>query len=154
VIEIDHFIVSVSDWDKSRVFYETVVGATVVDHPDGNIALRYGTTQLNLLGPGINTLQTGRVLSQPGATDMAFVWPGSPEEAIAHLDAHGVERLAGPVARYGGRGRGVSVYFRDPDGSLLEFISYQRQPTEEEITNGYLTQELMQGPRYFDRSPE
>jgi catechol 2,3-dioxygenase-like lactoylglutathione lyase family enzyme len=30
----------------------------------------------------------------------------------------------GPVPRHGARDAGVSVYFRDPDGSLLEFISY------------------------------
>jgi catechol 2,3-dioxygenase-like lactoylglutathione lyase family enzyme len=30
----------------------------------------------------------------------------------------------GPVERFGARGTGTSVYFRDPDGSLLEFISY------------------------------
>jgi catechol 2,3-dioxygenase-like lactoylglutathione lyase family enzyme len=28
------------------------------------------------------------------------------------------------VPRPGARGDGTSVYFRDPDGSLLEFISY------------------------------
>ncbi len=31
----------------------------------------------------------------------------------------------GPVGRLGGWGAGTSVYFRDPDGSLLEFISYR-----------------------------
>lgn len=31
----------------------------------------------------------------------------------------------GPVERVGGRGTGTSVYFRDPDGSLLELISYE-----------------------------
>ena len=31
---------------------------------------------------------------------------------------------AGPVERSGAGGRGLSVYFRDPDGSLLELISY------------------------------
>jgi catechol 2,3-dioxygenase-like lactoylglutathione lyase family enzyme len=35
-----------------------------------------------------------------------------------------VEVEVGPVNRFGARGEGVSVYFRDPDGSLLELISY------------------------------
>ena len=37
----------------------------------------------------------------------------------------GVAIHAGPMERFGARGAGTSVYFRDPDGSLLEFISYQ-----------------------------
>jgi hypothetical protein len=28
------------------------------------------------------------------------------------------------VPRFGARGIGTSVYFRDPDGSLLEFMAY------------------------------
>jgi len=35
-----------------------------------------------------------------------------------------VEIELGPVERAGAKGDGMSVYFRDPDGSLLEFISY------------------------------
>jgi catechol 2,3-dioxygenase-like lactoylglutathione lyase family enzyme len=35
-----------------------------------------------------------------------------------------VEVEEGPVERHGAGGAGTSVYFRDPDGSLLEFISY------------------------------
>jgi catechol 2,3-dioxygenase-like lactoylglutathione lyase family enzyme len=44
---------------------------------------------------------------------------------LAHLRRHQVKLEEGPVARSGGRGWGVSVYFRDPDGSLLELITYQ-----------------------------
>jgi catechol 2,3-dioxygenase-like lactoylglutathione lyase family enzyme len=29
-----------------------------------------------------------------------------------------------PLEREGARGTGTSVYFRDPDGNLLEFIVY------------------------------
>jgi catechol 2,3-dioxygenase-like lactoylglutathione lyase family enzyme len=62
----------------------------------------------------------------PGNSDLCFVWDGPIESAQAHLEEHGVEVEEGPVTRYGGRGRGTSVYFRDPDGSLLELISYER----------------------------
>ena len=46
------------------------------------------------------------------------------EAAVAHLRAHGVEPELGPVPRTGGAGDGTSVYFRDPDGTLLELIAY------------------------------
>jgi catechol 2,3-dioxygenase-like lactoylglutathione lyase family enzyme len=41
-----------------------------------------------------------------------------------HLAERGVDVELGPVERPGARDDGVSVYFRDPDGSLLELISY------------------------------
>jgi catechol 2,3-dioxygenase-like lactoylglutathione lyase family enzyme len=37
----------------------------------------------------------------------------------------GVAIETGPLLRQGARGQGTSVYFRDPDGSLLELISYR-----------------------------
>jgi catechol 2,3-dioxygenase-like lactoylglutathione lyase family enzyme len=65
-----------------------------------------------------------RLPVRPGNSDLCFVWPGSVEGAIAHLAAHGVEIETGPVPRLGAQGKGMSVYLRDPDGSLLEFITY------------------------------
>ncbi len=65
-----------------------------------------------------------RVPVEPGNSDLCFVWPGSASEAIAHLERLGVAVEQGPVERNGVRGPGSSVYFRDPDGSLLELISY------------------------------
>jgi catechol 2,3-dioxygenase-like lactoylglutathione lyase family enzyme len=66
-----------------------------------------------------------RVPVGPGNSDICFEWSGPIEEALAHLSRHGVAVEAGPLVRGGARGRGTSVYFRDPDGSLLEFISYE-----------------------------
>ena len=43
---------------------------------------------------------------------------------MEHLQCHEVEVEEGPVRRRGAKGEGLSVYFRDPDGSLLEFICY------------------------------
>ena len=51
---------------------------------------------------------------------------GPIDDAIAHLKKHGIAVEAGPMQRFGAKGNGTSVYFRDPDGSLMEFISYHR----------------------------
>jgi catechol 2,3-dioxygenase-like lactoylglutathione lyase family enzyme len=70
------------------------------------------------------TNNVARLPVQPGNSDLCFVWEGALEDAIAHLARHGVEIETGPVERFGALGQGTSVYFRDPDGSLVEFISY------------------------------
>ena len=66
-----------------------------------------------------------RIPAAPGMADLCLVWPGTLDEVLAHLAAHGVEVELGPVPRNGAGGPGQSVYFRDPDGSLVEFIVYR-----------------------------
>src|SRR5262245_1899320 len=125
-IRLDHSVVAVSDWEVSNRFYRDVVGAELVEHgPGPRIAYRLGDTQLNVHGPGVDVSgNVARLPVQPGNSDLCFVWPGPIEGAVEHLERHRVEIETGPVARLGARGDGTSVYFRDPDGSLLEFISY------------------------------
>jgi catechol 2,3-dioxygenase-like lactoylglutathione lyase family enzyme len=125
-LRLDHSVIAVSDWEVSNRFYRDVVGAEVVSHGEGGrVAYRLGDTQLNVHGPGVDVSDNmARLPVQPGNSDLCFVWPGPIEEAAAHLERHGVEVQTGPVTRLGARGVGPSLYFRDPDGSLLEFISY------------------------------
>jgi catechol 2,3-dioxygenase-like lactoylglutathione lyase family enzyme len=53
------------------------------------------------------------------------VWDRTPESLKATLDRAGAKTVEGPVARQGDRRvAGSSVYVRDPDGNLLEFIIY------------------------------
>jgi catechol 2,3-dioxygenase-like lactoylglutathione lyase family enzyme len=122
-VNLDHCVIAVSDWQVSNAFYRDVVGAEIVTG-GGRTAYRFGAQQLNVHGPGVAVTEVARDPVRPGNSDLCFVWDGTPEEAIAHLRSHGVEIVAGPVARHGARGAGTSVYFRDPDGSLLEFMSY------------------------------
>jgi catechol 2,3-dioxygenase-like lactoylglutathione lyase family enzyme len=67
--------------------------------------------------------------AEPGCGDFCFVWSGGIDALLEQLGAAGVEVIEGPVPRVGGRNagrdRGVSVYVRDPDENLLEFISYE-----------------------------
>ena len=125
-IRLDHSVVAVSDWEVSNRFYRDVVGAELIEHgPGQRVAYRLGDTQLNVHGPGVDvSSNVARLPVQPGNSDLCFVWPGPIEQAVEHLARHGVEIETGPVDRLGARGHGTSVYFRDPDGSLLEFISY------------------------------
>jgi catechol 2,3-dioxygenase-like lactoylglutathione lyase family enzyme len=125
-LALDHTVLAVSDWDRSKAFYRDVLGAEVVELSYGRLAFRFGQQQLNVHGPGSTPRPRAADPVRPGNSDLCFVWPGSPEEAIAHLEAHGVGVEEGPVERQGGRGAGTSVYFRDPDGSLLELIAYAR----------------------------
>jgi catechol 2,3-dioxygenase-like lactoylglutathione lyase family enzyme len=122
-VTLDHCVVHVSDWARSNAFYARVMGAEVVARGKG-FAYRFGEQQLNLHGPGVDPLPVARDPVRPGNSDLCFVWPGPIAKAAAHLRDCGVEVELGPVERAGAKGTGMSVYFRDPDGSLLEFISY------------------------------
>lgn len=47
------------------------------------------------------------------------------------LEAAGVVVEEGPVPRWGAHGRGISVYFRDPEHNRIEARYYPDQPAEE-----------------------
>lgn len=123
-ISFDHCVIHVGDWERAMVFYRDVLEAEIVPYGRGYL-FRFGAVQLNTHGPE----QIGHPRAQlpvlPGGSDICFEWKGPIGDAAAHLAAHGVAVELGPVERTGARGQGMSVYFRDPDGSLLEFISYE-----------------------------
>jgi catechol 2,3-dioxygenase-like lactoylglutathione lyase family enzyme len=123
-IRLDHVVIAVSDWQRSNAFYREVCGAELVDFGGGRCAYRLGDQRLNVHGPGSEPYPVARDPVRPGNSDLCFVWPGTIDGAVEHLERHGVAVELGPVERSGGRGAGMSVYFRDPDGSLLEFIAY------------------------------
>ena len=122
---IDHVVIAVSDYERSNRFYAEVLGVDVTEISRGRYAYKLSDgQQLNVHGPGSSPVPRAADPVRPGNSDLCFVWEGRPEEAVAHLLSHGVEVELGPAERTGGRGRGTSVYFRDPDGTLLELISY------------------------------
>jgi catechol 2,3-dioxygenase-like lactoylglutathione lyase family enzyme len=127
---IDHCVIAVSDWDASNAFYRDVLGAELVERGAG-YAYRFGAQQLNVHGPGVEPDPVAREPVRPGNSDLCFRWDGPIESAIAHLERNGVPVELGPVERFGALGAGTSVYFRDPDGSLMELIAYQRSPSRQ-----------------------
>jgi catechol 2,3-dioxygenase-like lactoylglutathione lyase family enzyme len=124
-VRLDHVVIAVSDFGRSNAFYRDVLGVEVLERGAG-FAYRLGDQQLNVHGPGAYPSLVAADPVRPGNSDLCFEWEGSIEDALAHLAACGVEPEAGPVERGGAKGSGTSVYFRDPDGTLLELIVYAR----------------------------
>ncbi|MDP9377818.1 MAG: VOC family protein [Actinomycetota bacterium] len=120
----DHCVIAVSDFELANEFYRDVIGVTVLSLERG-FAYKLGAIQFNVHGPGMDPKPLAATPVAPGGSHLCFRWNGTVEEAIAHLERKGVLIEDGPVSRTGAEGEGTSIYFRDPDGSLLEFITYQ-----------------------------
>ncbi|HYC80794.1 MAG TPA: VOC family protein [Solirubrobacterales bacterium] len=123
-VPLDHVVIAVSDRAAAVRFYTGLLGAGVVERPEGRIAFRVGEQLLNVHEPGLLAAPLAANPVRPGNSDLCFAWPGSPQLAIELVGALGAELVEGPVPRTGARGPGQSVYCRDPDGSLVELISY------------------------------
>jgi catechol 2,3-dioxygenase-like lactoylglutathione lyase family enzyme len=66
--------------------------------------------------------------AKPGCGDICFVFDGTIDDAIALIEKAGAKVAYGPFDQPGGAERGqrlgTSVYTRDPDGNLIEFMTY------------------------------
>jgi catechol 2,3-dioxygenase-like lactoylglutathione lyase family enzyme len=128
-VRLDHCVIAVSDWDRSNAFYRDVMGAQVIARGSAFV-YRFGSQYLSVHGPGFFVKDmspdfVARHPVEPGNSDLCFVWVGSIEDAIAHLGRHAVQVHSGPFDSVGPLGQaGRNIYFRDPDGSLLEFVAY------------------------------
>jgi peroxiredoxin/catechol 2,3-dioxygenase-like lactoylglutathione lyase family enzyme len=130
-VTLDHCVIHVTDWERSNAFYTTVLGAELITRPIG-YAYRFGDRQLNVHGPGVAPAEVARLPVAPGNSDLCFEWNGPISDAVAHLGRCRIAIEAGPMQRFGAKGAGTSVYFRDPDGSLMEFMSYVGAPAMRE----------------------
>ena len=120
---IDHFVLTVRDLGATCDFYTRVLGMRAVTFGDGRRALEFGRQKLNLHQAG-NEFEPKAQHPTPGSADFCLITDTGIEDVIAHVRACGVDVIEGPVAKTGATGRLVSVYFRDPDGNLVEVSNY------------------------------
>ena len=120
---LDHLVLTVADNDRSCDFYQRVLGMQVVRFGAGRTALQFGQQKINL-HPASAPLQPHAVRPTPGSADLCLVTRAATADVLAHLQAQGVAVEEGPVPRTGALGPIESVYFRDPDGNLIEVSRY------------------------------
>jgi catechol 2,3-dioxygenase-like lactoylglutathione lyase family enzyme len=122
---IDHIVLTVRDIDATCAFYAQVLGMHITRFGGGRKALSFGAQKINLHQYG-QEFEPKAKKPTPGSADLCFVAAVPLSQVIEHLGVCGVEMLEGPVARTGAAGPIMSVYFRDPDGNLIEVSTYDR----------------------------
>lgn len=122
---LDHFVIPCSDIDKICDFYVRVLNMRRIDFGEGRVALGFGQQKINLQPAGwAYTLRARNHIE--GTADFCLITETPMDDVVAHLQACKVEIEEGPSIRSGAVGPINSVYFRDPDGNLVEVSNYQK----------------------------
>jgi catechol 2,3-dioxygenase-like lactoylglutathione lyase family enzyme len=123
----DHVALPMQNVEAMLAFYKRL-GFQVKESAQ-SCSVHFGTQMINFHRPSLwqNATFTLRApAAKPPCGDLCFVWDGTPDSLRAMLERAGARVITGPVSRVGGRQTtGSSVYVRDPDENLLEFIIYQ-----------------------------
>ena len=128
---LDHLVINVSDVARAAQWYQKVLGMEIrVFDPGGGktprTSLIFGHQKINVRPRDADKAEWFTAEHETaGSDDLCFLTSNTPEQVVAHLRACGVAIEEGPGEKRGALGTIVSVYCRDPDGSLIEISSYE-----------------------------
>ena len=118
IIGFDHIVLCVNDVTATRRFYETVLGMESHEERPGKWSLHFGANKISLqdaaTAPGLAKK------TAPGSGNFCLLTETPMPDVVAKLADAGVKIVEGPDERAGAIGTLLSVYFRDPDGNLVE----------------------------------
>ena len=125
----DHWAITVASIERTIDFYRGVLGCEILYEDAWRqgvipiVSMRIGSNVINVHQAGAEVSPHARVPT-PGSGDFCMRWDAPLRDAAALLERHGVAVEEGPVKRPAADGAiGESIYFRDPDGNLLELLS-------------------------------
>jgi catechol 2,3-dioxygenase-like lactoylglutathione lyase family enzyme len=123
-----HFALGVTDLERSRKFYEDVMGCTYERENDTTVFMRAGEDNFVLARTGYHEPPNK---GRDTLIHHAFFVNGEDfDAALANLEENGVEILL-----YEDTGHrsftGRHAYFHDPDGNAIEFIDYHGKGDDE-----------------------
>jgi catechol 2,3-dioxygenase-like lactoylglutathione lyase family enzyme len=115
---VNHISFAVRDLERSRGFYEGVLGLASIERPDFGIPGRWyqaGDSQVHLIQvpEGVDTGSPPPALS-PLANHQAFAI-GDYAQVLAQLQSHGLEVMETTPEN-------GQLFVQDPDGNMIEFI--------------------------------
>ena len=120
---IDHIVITAFDVERTIDFYTRVMGMKAITFGQGRRALEFGRQKINLHQAG-REFEPKALKPVPGSLDLCFITETPLADVAAHLKANGVAIAEGPVPKTGALGPMRSIYFRDPDGNLIEVSNY------------------------------
>jgi catechol 2,3-dioxygenase-like lactoylglutathione lyase family enzyme len=120
---LDHLVLTVADIEATLAFYECVLDMRRERFGEGRVALRFGEQKLNLHQVG-REVDPKALRPTPGSADLCFIANVPLKTIEATLARANVAVEEGPVKRTGALGPIRSLYFRDPDGNLVEVSVY------------------------------
>ena len=122
---IDHVVLTAFDVERTIDFYTRVMGMEAITFAGGRRGLAFGRQKINLHQSG-REYEPKALKPTPGSLDLCFISETPLDEVVAKLKENGVVIAEGPVQKTGALGPMMSVYFRDPDGNLVEVSNYPR----------------------------
>ena len=132
-VGIDHIAMPTANAEALLEFYKRL-GFSINNEAEWRagtmpiFSIQVGESKINVHPEGFTAGLRGPT-AVPGCTDICFVWQGSVIDCQRMLEQAGVTIIEGPVPRAGGRDRGrapsLSLYARDPDDNLLEWMIYE-----------------------------
>ena len=131
-VSIDHLAMPTANAERLIEFYKRL-GFSINDEAEwrageANIfSIQVGDSKINVHPEGFTASLRGPT-AVPGCADICFVWEGTSADCVKWLADAGVEVIRGPGPRKGARAYGKlpaeSLYARDPDENLLEWMVY------------------------------
>jgi catechol 2,3-dioxygenase-like lactoylglutathione lyase family enzyme len=120
---IDHLVLTVRSLEATLSFYERVLGFARESAPGRPASLKFGRQKINVHEAN-HTFEPKAAHPTPGGGDFYLITERPLAEVMKHLASCDVGVELGPVTRVGAEGAMTSLYFRDPDGNLVEVARY------------------------------
>jgi catechol 2,3-dioxygenase-like lactoylglutathione lyase family enzyme len=123
VKQIDHLVFTVKSIENTVLFYKKVLNIDCTTFGSNRKALLFGEQKINLHQLN-QELEPKAKYTSTGCNDICLIVDTPIQEVENILNNLEIQIIDGIVTRTGRYGDIKSIYFRDPDGNLIEVSNY------------------------------